>query len=81
VTEMFYKEMKRSTRNWECASGHAHDCRDFLTILDNVLTVDKSAGSEERACRPHPPPGDRLEVAGRGAKNGVAADFAEALQQ
>jgi hypothetical protein len=54
----------------------------FLIILDNVLTVGESAGGEERADRPHPHPGGLLAVEGEGggAKNGAAANFAEALQ-
>ncbi len=39
-------------------------CR-FLTILDEVLTTDETAGKEERAGQPHPHLGD-LEEAGRG---------------
>jgi hypothetical protein len=35
----------------------------FLTILDNVLTVDESTGHEERTGHPHPHPGDLLEEA------------------
>jgi hypothetical protein len=51
-----------------------------MTILDNVLNVGEKAGGEERAGRPHPHPGGLLEGAGGGAKNGAAANFAEALQ-
>ncbi len=32
----------------------------FLTILDDVLTVDESTGREERTGHPHPHPGDLL---------------------
>ncbi len=35
----------------------------FLTILDNVLTVDELAGREERTGHSHPHPGDLLEEA------------------
>ncbi len=37
-----------------------------VSILDNVLTVNESAGGEERAGRPHPLPGVPLEGAGGG---------------
>jgi hypothetical protein len=55
--------------------------RRFLTILDNVLNVGEYTGGEERAGKPHPHPGGLLEGAGGGAKNGAAADFAEALRR
>ncbi len=52
-----------------------------MTVLDNVLNVGEQAGGEERAGRPHPHPGSLLEGAVGGAKNGAAADFAEALRR
>jgi hypothetical protein len=44
--------------------------------LDDVLTVGVLAGGEE----PHSHPGSLPEGAGRGRKNGAAAEFAKALQ-
>jgi hypothetical protein len=46
--------------------SHDEERRDFLTLLDNILTVGVSAGSEERYGRPHSQPGGRLERAGGG---------------
>jgi hypothetical protein len=43
---------------------HGDDCRCFLTILDNVLTVSESVEGEEGAGWPHPHPRDLLEGAG-----------------
>jgi hypothetical protein len=59
--------------------SHGNDCRVFLTILDNVLTVGESAVSEEQAFWPHSYPGGLLEEAAGCAKNGALADFAEAF--
>ncbi len=42
-------------------SNHNDDCRGFLTILDNVLTV-----GEVQAGQTHPRPGRLLEGAGGG---------------
>ncbi len=46
--------------------SHGEECRDFLTLLDNTLTVGVSAGSGERYGQPHSQPGGSLERAGGG---------------
>jgi hypothetical protein len=46
--------------------------------LGSILTVGESSGSEEPAGWPHPHRKGLLEGAGRGAKNGAAANFTEA---
>jgi hypothetical protein len=33
--------------------GHGDHRRAFVTILDNILAVGESAGSEERSGQPH----------------------------
>jgi hypothetical protein len=48
--------------------SHGDDCRGFLTILESVLTVGKSAGCEERAGRPHPDFRRPPRRSGRGCK-------------
>ncbi len=60
-----------------CSDKH---CR-FMTILDNVLNVNESAGGEELAGRPHSHRGGLLGGTGGGLKNGTMADFAVALQR
>ncbi len=57
------------------------DCRGFLTILDNVLTVGVSARGKERSRRPEPQSAGLPEGAGGGTKNGALANVAEALQR
>jgi hypothetical protein len=49
--------------------------------LDNPLYVGEPAGGEEGAGQPHSLPGGLLEGAGGGAKNGIAADFTEAVMK
>jgi hypothetical protein len=61
--------------------NHSNDCHSFLTISDNVLNVGGSAGGEKQASRHQPQSGGLPEGAGGGTKNGVAANFAEALRQ
>ncbi len=64
---------KCHTRRWEGAiknmrDDHGNDRRDFLTILDNILTVGVWSGGEEWSCRPRCHPGGRIEGAGGGNK-------------
>jgi hypothetical protein len=60
---------------------HSDEHRGFLTILDNVLTVGRSAGGKKQASQYQPQSGGLPVGAGGGTKNGVAANFAEALLQ
>ncbi len=63
------------------AGDHSDDRRGFLMILGNVLTVCETAGGEKRAGRPQPQSGGFPKGAGWGAKNGAAANVAEALRR
>jgi hypothetical protein len=58
---------------------HSNDRHGFLTILDSVVTVGESAGRKEQAGQTQPQLGGLLKGAGGGMKNGMAADFSEAL--
>jgi hypothetical protein len=57
---------ERATENLQ--GNHSNDCHGFLTILDNILTVGESTGSEEQAGWPNPNPGGLLEDAGKWVK-------------
>ncbi len=61
--------------------SHGDDRRGFLTFLDNVLTVDESAGGEENAWWHHTNPGGLLEEVRGEYEKSSAAEFAKALQQ
>ncbi len=63
------------------AGNHSDGRCSFLTILDNVLTICETAGGEKRAGRPQPQSGGFPKGAGWGAKNGAAANVAEALRR
>ncbi len=63
------------------AGDHSDDHRGFLMILNNVLTVCETARGEKRAGRPQPQSGGFPKGAGWGAKNGTAANVAEALRR
>jgi hypothetical protein len=45
---------------------HSDDCRGFVPISDNILTVSESAGGEEQAGHPQSHPGGLLDRAGQG---------------
>ncbi len=57
------------------------DCRGFLTILDNILTVGVWAGGKKRSLRPQSRSAGLPEGAGGGTKNGAPANVAQALRQ
>jgi hypothetical protein len=60
---------------------HSDDCHSFLTISDNVLNVGGSARGKKQASRNQPQSGVLPLGAGGGTKNGMMANFAEALRQ
>ncbi len=57
------------------------DCRGFLTILDNVLTVGVWPRGEERSRQPQSQSAGLTEGAGVGTKNGAPANVAKALRR
>ncbi len=64
---------------WNVTGDPSDDRCGFLTILDNVLTVSRSARGKKRADRPQPQSGGLPEGVGGDVKNGAAASVAEAL--
>jgi hypothetical protein len=80
VTKLLDKEIKKE---------RIRMCKAFIAIIavtpwpswDNFLTVDESAGGEELASWPHPPPGSpQRSGEGEGKRNFMVANFAKELQ-
>jgi hypothetical protein len=70
------------TRRWRRSLGdHSDNRHSFLTISDNVLNVDWSAGCKKQASWHQPQSGGLPVGAGGGTKNGAATNFAKAFWQ
>jgi hypothetical protein len=75
----FTRRRKGAIQN--VTGDHSDDRRGFFTILENILTVNGSAGGTERACWPQPQSGGLPEGAGGGMKNGAVANATKALRR